>query len=339
MVKSNKKYQFYSIVILLILMFITTIYCVYSIVTSDSNVTHAQLDNSIESKNLSNQQDKKTDLYAVSYAMNSKKILGDLGEDEKNNLILQIEKDNLEELIDINYRGTLYDLWLYIKLCEELEMQPKYGDEISKILEKLWNNEGFYKAYKDETIKQPAPSFLLSTKMALDIYESINIPIPSLDVTKNWVKGVFKSVEADSNYDFISKGSFLVLINEIDILISDENILPKEKYEVLKGELVSLFEDSEDSVEKFKVGLQINELYNDEIIILETENIKDYLYNIQLPNGAFPMFGKGQPDILSTSISLSIMNDLSIEILNKDALITYLDQVVQSGLTSGINKN
>ncbi|GJM75228.1 hypothetical protein HMSSN036_74440 [Paenibacillus macerans] len=68
-------------------------------------------------------------------------------------------------------------MWLYIQLSNEhnFEISENTKDMLLDLLEDLQSKEGFFRANLSEKINGNENSYLMSTKMALDIYYYFNI--------------------------------------------------------------------------------------------------------------------------------------------------------------------
>ncbi|MFR9711102.1 hypothetical protein ACL02P_17230 [Paenibacillus sp. MB22_1] len=225
--------------------------------------------------------------------------------------------------------GLLYDIWLYIELLSEHKVNcPREEKElILDLLEEMQSKEGFFRSNLSESTSGNMSSYLLNTKMALDIFSYFEIRNRQTDTALNWIKQNTKNIINFNNPDLISDGSFLYIIsyleNRYDIdLLSDTELI--ELTQKIKG----IYPDYPDSIEKFDTVININNSLNIGLSV-NKKVIENYLLSTQLKNGAFPLYGIGErADSLTTYLSIKTMKQLNLKIAHKDELNKWLyDQI------------
>lgn len=281
--------------------------------------------------------EKRPDLYTIYYGIEALHKLGSLGNEEKEIIINKFSELRLNELINMEYNGSLYDIWLYVNICKALNIEVKYKEELSKFLSEVYTSEGYYLSYKDENTNQPDPSFILSTKMAIDIYKELNIEIANKGKTSEWLNKIYTQLETIkiSDADYLSIIGFVNIISELDYdphIDLNLNIINKASYKKFLHELIPLYSDYPDSIEKYHSAIQLNRIAKTDVFYIDREDVNQYLNSLQMINGSFPFYESKNSDILSTSLAVSLLTELGLEINKRELLLNYLEKSIKESL-------
>lgn len=280
--------------------------------------------NSLQEYNKS--QISSVDLYNLYYLSQTLYLIND---NKKQTISTKIKDISSDGYLQRSNPGLLYDIWLYIELLSEHKVNcPREEKElILDLLEEMQSKEGFFRSNLSESTSGNMSSYLLNTKMALDIFSYFEIRNRQTDTALNWIKQNTKNIINFNNPDLISDGSFLYIIsyleNRYDIdLLSDTELI--ELTQKIKG----IYPDYPDSIEKFDTVININNSLNIGLSV-NKKVIENYLLSTQLKNGAFPLYGIGErADSLTTYLSIKTMKQLNLKIAHKDELNKWLyDQI------------
>ncbi|WP_440214030.1 prenyltransferase/squalene oxidase repeat-containing protein [Cytobacillus praedii] len=282
-------------------------------------------------------REKRPDLYTIYYGIEALHNLGSLGNEEKQTIINKFSELRLNDLINMEYNGSLYDIWLYINICKSLNIEVKYKEELLKFLSEVYTNEGYYLSFKDENINQPDSSFILSTKMAIEIHKELNIEIANKDKTSEWLKKVYTQLETTkiSDVDYLSIIGFVNIISELDNdpnIDLNLNIINTASYKSFLHKLIPLYSEYPDSIEKYHSAIQLNRIAKTNVFFIDTEGVNQYLNSLQMSNGSFPFYESNNSDILSTSLAISLLTELDLEINKQELLLNFLEKSIKESL-------
>lgn len=270
-------------------------------------------------------------LYNLYYLTQALYLLDD---NKKQIISIKIEDISTDYLVKRNNPGLLYDIWLFIQILNEYNVDcPRDTKELLlDFLKDLQSKEGFFRANLSEGTKGNKNSYLLNTKMALDIFNYFSIRNQKTEIALRWIKQNVNNIINFENPDFISDGGFLYNIMYLENLY-ELDLLSDTDYFSLIQQLKSIYPDYPDSVEKFDTAINMNDLLD---VNLDTDKkaIEHYLLSTQLKNGAFPLYGNGEnADTLTTYLSIKTMKKLDIKIAKKGELNEWinsqLDQILK----------
>ncbi|MGG4555152.1 hypothetical protein [Paenibacillus humicus] len=261
----------------------------------------------------------KIDYYDYYYSLKTIKLLGEEG------IHKRVKNTKLSPFTNI------YDIWLYVMSGQ---VDEKDKDKIIQFLNQLESNKGYY--YPNEKEKNQGEVakpylYLLDTKMALEIYKSLNEKITSEEIISKYLMQA--EIELNKNeLDFVSKGSFIVLIDEINTILDNKRDIPKimGKYQ---NDLVNLYIKTPPSLDKYYTAMKLINIYPDLGLELDKKEISKYIYKIQLSNGLFNIDGYTEGyDSLSTNLAVEILMNLNIDIPKKDRLLKNVELINKSAI-------
>lgn len=315
-----KKYFYIIILTLITFVFIITIY-------GENGSSNSPNSDSQKESNL-----YSLDFYNLYYALELKKLTNSLTNEDELKVIQAFESVKADSLV--LQSGNIFDLWLYSKINLLLDKQLLMSKDEKELIDKLFTNNGFFLSTVDESQSLNNSSYILSTKMGLDIYAAYNETIPNSKIIKSWVNETLSKVANAEKQDFISYGSYLYLLDEINDYLKTESkiFVSNEKQEWMMKRLVDSYNQIPNSIEKFDTALNINEAYKLNVIPVDSKEVHKYLESIQLENGSFPIYGVGEADIMTTFLAVKIMNKLGIENEKEEKLIRYLNKVVKESI-------
>ncbi|MBN3525180.1 hypothetical protein [Paenibacillus apiarius] len=237
---------------------------------------------------------------------------------------------DIKQFAHDNNKGSLYDIWLYTHSLDATDVKVEQISFIINFLNELQAEEGFFLSYKKEYKNGKENNYILSTKMALDIYRYYNHPIPNVKYIKEWLnKVIYDLGEKD---DFVTIGSYVYLMKVMEKYIVENSdnsfFLPQRIIESFMEILKELYEKEEESVEKYDTALKLNSLFKKSHFEMDKDVVSYYFNSIQLENGSFPLYGViAESDVLTTYLVVNISRELNISIPNKHSLLEYLMKI------------
>ena len=230
-----------------------------------------------------------------------------------------------ENTASINDNPNMYDLWLYV-----MSVNLKDDTKIINFVEELYSGDGFYYSNlreMDGNNQKKLFLYLLDTKMALDIYKKRGLEVPEQSKIINYLKETNQNLNARSGLDFVSKGSYIYLISQIQEIIDQEK--PTKKIElVCFKDLTSLYSKALPSLDKYHTAINLLTVCPDLEIKLDNEDIYRYIKQLQLDNGFFNVSGYSEGyDILATYIAVDILRVINKQVPRKEKLINNLEAI------------
>ncbi|MDQ0659679.1 hypothetical protein [Paenibacillus sp. W2I17] len=230
-----------------------------------------------------------------------------------------------ENTASINDNPGMYDLWLYV-----MSVNLKDDTKIINFVEELYSGDGFYysnlREIDDNNKKNPF-LYLLDTKMALEIYKKRGLEVPEQSKIINYLKDTIQNLNAQSGLDFVSKGSYIYLISQIEEIIGREK--PSKNIELIYfKDLTSLYSKALPSLDKYYTAINLLTVYPDLGIKLDNEDVYRYIKQLQLDNGFFNISGYSEGyDILATYIAVDILRVIHKQVPRKEKLIKNLETI------------
>ncbi|OBY76397.1 hypothetical protein BBG47_27350 [Paenibacillus sp. KS1] len=276
---------------------------------------------------ISSDTPKVKDLYSYYYSTKSISILEGLDSDSA--LLSDVEHDDVRKIIN----DGIYEVWLYVNSVDIRNIDSTDKLQILNYINSLHSNKGFFKANLKDSSDRPNSSYLLDTKMALEIYDRFERDIPNTKKILNYIESTLNQINSPQTYDFVSLGGYLTIINQIETILARYiNLNQDELYSnSMIGRLKKLYLEEPSSIEKFETAVNINNYTNTLILPIDTKEVETYIKRIQNKNGMFPISGsKTGFDTLSTFLVIKTLTTLGIEIPNKEKLLSSLKQIQSS---------
>jgi hypothetical protein len=265
------------------------------------------------------------DLYTLYYSLEAKKMLFGTQFEHQEDLISILTSTSFEK--EVLQKNNIFDLWLYTQTLKMFSLELPDKKLVSKFLEDLQTSNGFFLSQSNEDISNVHENYILSTKLALDIYSSSSIEPSNPDKISTWLNKTFRTLQQERK-DFLSFGGYLHLIKSIDdslLEIGETFTMDGQEFQTYLKQTEIEYRNSANNIEKFDTAIQINKVFNKEILEVEQSLINSLIKDKQLDDGSFPIYGQKQPDVMTTFLYLKVANELNIEIPRKEKLKEYLE--------------
>ncbi|CAH8720250.1 hypothetical protein M5W83_20865 [Paenibacillus thiaminolyticus] len=279
----------------------------------------------------------KIDLYDFFYTTQA---ISKIGNQELDKSYADLLKNyDVEQFFYDGNNGALYDLWLYTHSVEANKLASKKASNIIRFVNSLQSNDGYFLLYNTQDKNMKETNYLLSTKMATDIYRQFGHSIPNKNKIEQWLNSLLQNIKKEENEDFISLGSIIYLAKEIEHNIYIDDYKPENysNYARFINHLLALYNEEQESTEKYDTALKLNNLFENNPFIIEKNKVSRYIKSIQLENGSFPLYGVTPvPDTLTTFLVVNLLKELDITFPKKDSLKNYLENTQKNSIY-GIN--
>lgn len=302
----------------------------FGIITIFFLAIYLNLDIEPEDTNIENYNVSSNELYNLYYLLKTQKLI-DKHESYKD----VVKLIDISNLLKKENQGILFDIWLYVNLFEEygLSVREINKEQIIDFLSSLQNDNGMFNAFLSEgTYDENLYNYLLPTKLAVEVYELLNLKTPNRDKRQLWIDENIDEILKAKQKDFISSGGFLYLSKFLkNKEESTLNISLNNYMDIISKH----YKSTPNSVEKFDTAMNIDSVFSTNTLLLEKDEVEKYLGNVQLENGSFSLYGKKEyPDAFTTFLSIGLLYMLDSKIPKIDELTVWLGNEINKTLVS-----
>lgn len=275
-------------------------------------------------------KDRLADVYDLYYVTSIQKKLGEVNKSLLSDMEENLKDRDLSELTKGEPLTPLPNLWFYSQLTKQEEPNDLFKKEIASYLSELQQKDGLFIVEPDETntdSEDVAPR-LLPTKMAIDLFKNYDEKLPNSSTLLDTVSKEFEE-RLGYEQDMQINGHVLLILQILQELDPTSEQLNKAKDAIPFERLQKEIEASSSDVVAISDMLDISKiLYPDKNFDPQVVNkVEKGLSGLQLKNGSFPFPNSKEPDILSTYLSVKIMDAFGIEIKDKEKIQKYSNEI------------
>lgn len=266
------------------------------------------------------------DLYSLYYSLEAKKIIGETQFEHTEEIIPILTSASFEK--EVLEKNNVFDLWLYTQTLKHFGLELPDKTLVTEYLEELQTSNGFFLSQSNEDVTNNHENYILSTKLALDIYKTSSLIPKYPDKISTWLNHAFQNLLEDKKKDFLTSGGYLHLIKSINdnlLAIKGTYTLGTKHFDTYIKKTEIEYKNSTNNIEKFDTAIQINKAFDKAVLPVEQSLVTSLIKDKQLDDGSFPLYGQKQSDIMTTFLFVKVANELKIVIPSEEKLKEYLE--------------